>query len=237
MTGTGLLRADPAVADSPIVPALQARSLYRFFRAGGAETLALKGVSLDVAAGEMVAVVGPSGSGKSTLLLLLAGMDEPDGGTVTVQGQRQSHQDEKLQARIRAHATGILFQSGNLVPHLDLTANIELIQHLTHLHRRASIPDLLAMVGLDSRAHAYPNELSGGEMARAGLAVALANDPVVLLADEPTGELDGATEAGILHLLRERADVGMAIVVASHSPAVAAAADRVVTLTDGVVTA
>lgn len=217
-------------------PALRADSLYRFFRAGGAETLALKGVSLTVAAGEMVAVVGPSGSGKSTLLLLLAGMDEPDGGAVTVQGQPQSHQDEKMQAQLRAHSTGILFQSGNLIPHLSVTANITLAQYLIQRELRPPIPDLLDMVGLTARAGAYPNELSGGEVARAGLAVALANNPAVLLADEPTGELDATTETQILQLLRRRAAAGVAILVASHSPAVAAAADRVITLTDGVIT-
>lgn len=213
---------------------LQARNLYRFFRAGGEETLALKGVSLQVAAGEMVAVVGPSGSGKSTLLLLLAGMDEPDGGSVVIDGQQVSHQDETVQAAVRARSTGILFQSGNLIAHLPVTANIELAQRLVPRRDRRSIPALLGILGLTARAQAYPNELSGGELARAGLAVALANDPAVLLADEPTGELDVTTEAQIIGLLRDRAAAGVAVLVATHSPAVAAAADRVVVLTDGV---
>lgn len=227
-----LAAAPPARPTSE--PALQARDLYRFFRAGGEETLALKGVSLQVAAGEMVAVVGPSGSGKSTLLLLLAGMDEPDGGSVVIDGKQVSHQDETVQAAVRARSTGILFQSGNLIAHLPVTANIELAQRLVPRRDRRSIPDLLGILGLTARAQAYPNELSGGELARAGLAVALANDPAVLLADEPTGELDVTTEAQIIGLLRDRAAAGVAVLVATHSPAVAAAADRVVVLTDGV---
>ena len=207
-------------------------SLYRFFRAGDEETLALRGVSLSVEAGEIVAVVGPSGSGKSTLLSLLAGLDEPDGGTVYVHRQRLSHQSEPARARLRARMIGVLFQSGNLLAHLTVTGNIELAQRLGDRAGRPHIPDLLATLGLSGRGAAYPGELSGGELARAGLAVALANNPAVLLADEPTGELDAHTETQVLDLLRARADQGVAILVASHSPAVAAA-DRVITLTDG----
>lgn len=215
---------------------LDAVSLYRFFRAGDEETLALRGVSLNVDAGEIVAVVGPSGSGKSTLLSLLAGLDEPDGGTVYVHGQRLSHQSEPVRAGLRARMIGVLFQSGNLLAHLTVTGNIEIAQRLADHAARPHIPDLLAGLGLSSRAAAYPGELSGGELARAGLAVALANNPAVLLADEPTGELDAHTETQVLHLLKTRADHGVAILVASHSPAVAAAANRVITLTDGQVT-
>ena len=216
--------------------ALEANSLYRFFRAGDEETLALRGVSLHVAAGEIVAVAGPSGSGKSTLLSLLAGLDEPDGGTVYVHGQRLSHQSEANRARLRARMIGVLFQSGNLLPHLTVTGNIELAQRLADNAARPHIPDLLAGLGMTARAAAYPGELSGGELARAGLAVALANNPAVLLADEPTGELDAHTETQVLDLLRARTEHGVAILVASHSPAVAAAADRVITLSDGRVT-
>ena len=222
--------------DAPRRHALEADSLYRFFRAGEEETLALRGVSLHVAAGEMVAVVGPSGSGKSTLLSLLAGLDEPDGGTVHVHVHRLSHQSEAVRARLRARMIGVLFQSGNLLPHLTVTGNIEIAQRLADHADRPHIPDLLAGLGLTGRAAAYPGELSGGELARAGLALALANNPAVLLADEPTGELDAHTETQVLDLLRARTEHGVAILVASHSPAVAAAADRVITLTDGRVT-
>ena len=227
-------RAQPDANDS--AAALDAHSLYRFFRAGEEETLALQGVSLQMTAGELIAVVGPSGSGKSTLLACLAGIDEPDGGTVRVAGARLSHQPEAVRARLRAQHIGLLFQSTNLLQHLTVTQNVRLAQSLTAPTQRPTIDALLGILGLRARADAYPSQLSGGELARAGLAVALANDPAVLLADEPTGELDLATEADVLELLRERAGSGVAILVASHSPAVAASADRVVTMSDGRIT-
>lgn len=216
--------------------AIEARSLYRFFRSGEEETLALRGVSLEVAAGELVVVVGPSGSGKSTLLACLAGLDEPDGGTVLVEGHRMSHQPEPVRSRMRAERIGIMGQSSNLFEHLTVRANIAFVDALAADPRRAS-HDVLDAVGLSSRAEAYPSELSGGEAARAGLAMALAGDPAVVLADEPTGELDSATETGVLALLVEAARGGVAVVVASHSPAVAAAADHLVRLEDGRVVA
>jgi len=213
-------------------PAVQARSLYRFFRAGEEETLALRGVSLEVAAGELVVVVGPSGSGKSTLLSCLAGLDDPDGGTVHVEGRRLSHRPEPVRAAMRASRIGVLAQSGNLFEHLTVAANVAFVR-FTPRHDRRRTRDVLAWVGLRERAGAYPGELSGGEAARAGLAVALAGDPAVVLADEPTGELDSASEFSILDLLVRTTQYGVAVVVASHSPVVAAAADRLVELQDG----
>ena len=230
----GHARSGPDIADRPA--ALDAHSLYRFFRAGDEETLALQGVSLCLQAGEFVAVVGPSGSGKSTLLSCLAGIDEPDGGMVRIDGNRLSHQPEPLRARLRARQIGLLFQSANLLQHLTVAQNVRLAQSVANRNHRATIDSLLKSLGVQNRARAYPSQLSGGELARAGLAVALANDPVVLLADEPTGELDLATERGVLELLGARARSGVAILVASHSPAVAAAADRVITLADGRIT-
>jgi putative ABC transport system ATP-binding protein len=213
-------------------PPLAANSLYRFFRAGDEETLALQGVSLAVAAGELVAVAGPSGSGKSTLLVCLAGMDNPDGGVVRIHGQRISHQPEAVQARMRAQHIGLVFQSSNLLPHLTVSRNVRLAQALTR-QRHQPAAAILDALGIGHRARAYPGQLSGGELARAGLAVALANDPMVMLADEPTGELDSATERVVLDLLVERANAGSAVLIVSHSPAVAAAADRVIRLSDG----
>lgn len=213
--------------------ALEARSLYRFFRAGDEETLALQGVSLSVEAGEFVVIAGPSGSGKSTLLSCLAGLDDPDGGTVRIGGRRLSHQPEPVRARLRARTVGLMLQSGNLFDHLTLTQNITMAQRLARRADRADPAALMSSLGVAARAQGRPDELSGGELARAGLAVALANNPVVLLADEPTGELDHGTEQQVLALIGARALAGVAIVVASHSPAVAAAADRVMTLADG----
>jgi len=218
------------------VPALQARDLYRFFRTGDDETLALRGVSLTVDPGETVAVVGPSGSGKSTLLSCLAGLDEPAGGTVTVGGEQISHRPEADRARIRARRIGVLMQSRNLLPHLDVRANIRLAQAAGDQHDRRYGPDeLLEQVGLGERRRALPQELSGGELARAGLAVALANDPDVVLADEPTGELDGHSEEQILTLLRERVRQGAGLLVVTHSSEVVRIADRVISLRDGAV--
>jgi putative ABC transport system ATP-binding protein len=213
--------------------ALEAADLYRFYHAGSEETLALRGVSLSVEAGEVVAVTGPSGSGKSTLLACLAGLDEPDGGTVRILGEPLSRRSEEHRARIRARSIGVLFQSANLLEHLTVVANIRLAQRLAD---RPAIPDidqLLSAVALTERAGARPSQLSGGEAVRAGLAVAVANSPPVLLADEPTGELDGASSERILQLLVDRARAGTAIVVVTHNQAVARSADRIVNLADG----
>jgi putative ABC transport system ATP-binding protein len=215
--------------------ALHAESLYRFFRAGDEETLALRGVSLEVHPGQFVALVGPSGSGKSTLMSCLAGIDEPDGGTVRVTDHRMSHQSEPVRAQLRGRRIGLLFQSANLIAHLSVRDNVRLAQRLANRKDRPDVPELLTSLGIDSRAGAYPGQLSGGETARAGLAVALANRPAVLLADEPTGELDAGTEAQVLQIFSALAATGAAILVASHSPAVAAAADRIITITDGAV--
>lgn len=227
----------PASGRGSAETAVDASSLYRFYRAGDEETLALQGVSLTLRGGEVVAITGPSGSGKSTLLACLAGLDEPDGGTVRISGQRISHQTEPVRARLRAQRIGLLLQTGNLFSHLSVAQNVVVAQRLGHPAQRPGVAQLLDSLGIAGRAHAHPDELSGGELARAGLAVALANNPVVVLADEPTGELDGATEDQVLRLLRSRAEHGVAIVIASHSRAVAATADRVIALTDGRVAA
>ncbi|MFE7127825.1 ABC transporter ATP-binding protein [Streptomyces sp. NPDC057617] len=214
---------------------LSAHSLYRFFRAGEEETFALQGVGLDVGKGEIVAVMGPSGSGKTTLLSCLAGLDEPDGGMVRITGLPLSHQPEHLRSRLRARHIGVLFQSGNLLEHLTVAGNVRLAQRLSRTpdHARQQVRDLLDRTGIAGRADALPRQLSGGEAARAGLAVALANDPAVVLADEPTGEVDAETERRILALLRERAAAGTSMVVVTHSQAVASAADRVLRMRDG----
>ena len=213
-------------------PVLEVTEIYRFFRSGEDETMALRGVSLTVSAGEFVAVVGPSGSGKSTLLSCAAGLDEPAGGTVRVRGERMSHRPEIERSRLRASAIGMLLQSGNLIGHLDVAANIRLAGRLVG-NRRPAVASLLDSVGLTHRARAVPSELSGGESSRAGLAVALANRPPLLLADEPTGELDLEAEAVVLGLLRRHAEQGGGVLVVTHSQRVQDAADRVVRLADG----
>lgn len=216
-----------------MAPVLEAERLFRFFHAGEEETLALRGVTLIVEPGEMVAVTGPSGSGKSTLLACLAGLDEPDGGMVKVAGQVMSRRPEPERAALRARSIGMVFQSANLLEHLTLDQNLALAQSLAGSRHRERRATLLQKLGLDRRARAFPSELSGGEAARAGLAVALANNPAVVLADEPTGEVDATTEARVLNLLRERTESGVAVIVVTHSRSVSAEADRVVELLDG----
>jgi putative ABC transport system ATP-binding protein len=218
-------------------PRLEAHELYRFFHTGDEEVLALRGVSLKADAGETVAVIGPSGSGKSTLLACLAGLDRPDGGTVRIDGLPISRRSEAERAAIRARSVGVVYQADNLIGHLTVDGNVALAQRLAGATRPSTRRDLLERLGIGRRARAYPAQLSGGEAVRAALAVALANDPAVLVADEPTGELDSSTEAQVLELLRDHAEAGTTIVVATHSEAVAAAARHVVRLLDGVVAA
>jgi putative ABC transport system ATP-binding protein len=218
---------------------LEATDLYRFFHAGDDETLALRGVSLTVEAGEVVAVTGPSGSGKSTLLACLAGLDEPDGGVVRIDGERLSRRTEDERARLRALRVGMLFQQANLVGHLSVDDNVKLTRRLAP-RPDADLPsraELLDRCGIAGRAHARPAQLSGGELARAGLAVALANGPRVVLADEPTGELDEATARRVVDLLHRQAADDAAVLVVTHSPEIAALAHREVRLSDGRVVA
>jgi putative ABC transport system ATP-binding protein len=212
---------------------LQARDLYRFYHAGEDETLALRGVSLSLLPGETVAIVGPSGSGKSTLINCLAGLDEPDGGWVDVMGQRMTRRPEAVRSRLRARHIGILLQSGNFLEHLTIDDNLGLAQFLAGSRRTAHSNAALAAVGVASRARAVPAQLSGGELARAGIALATVNQPAILFADEPTGEVDSASEAVVLDLFRERARNGGANLVVTHSDAVASIAARVLRLVDG----
>jgi putative ABC transport system ATP-binding protein len=219
--------------------ALEARDLYRFYHAGDDETLALRGVSLQVSAGELVAVVGPSGSGKSTLLACLAGFDEPDGGSVRIEGRVVTRRPEAERALLRARGVGFVFQGRNLVGHLDVETNLKVVQGLAKQSHGGALRrrEVLEQLGIAHRARAYPSQLSGGEAVRVGLAAALVNDPPVVLADEPTSEIDGDAEQRVLALLRRQVDAGRAVVVATHSEAVAKAATRVVALLDGVVVA
>jgi putative ABC transport system ATP-binding protein len=216
------------------VPVLEARGLHRFFRRGGEEVAALRDVSITLCPGELVAVVGPSGSGKSTLLNLLAGLDDPDGGSVRVDGRQLSHQSATVQARLRGRLIGVLTQTSGLVEHLDVLGNLRLAASFRP--DKVSTEDLrtlLAAVQLADRAGARPSTLSGGETARANLAVALAGGPRVLLADEPTAEVSTAEEATLLDLLRQLQPTDGATVLVTHSAVVADAADRVLHLVDG----
>ncbi len=213
---------------------VDARGLHRFYRRGGEEVPALRDVSISVRPGELVAVVGPSGSGKSTLLNLLAGLDDPDGGNVTVAGELLSHQSPRRQAEVRARSIGVMTQGNGLIEHLNVIDNVRLAGSFRpHPPTESEVLALLDAVGLRDRSGARPSTLSGGESARANLVVALAGGPRLLLADEPTAEVSDAEEASLLDLLRELRADDRATVVVTHSAAVADAADRVVSLVDG----
>jgi putative ABC transport system ATP-binding protein len=212
---------------------LEAFDLYRFYHTGEDETLALRGVSLHVDAGETVVVMGPSGSGKSTLLSCLVGLDEPDGGHVELVGRRLTRKPEAERAAMRAAEIGILLQSRNLFEHLSVADNMRLQMRLARKLDKQRLERLIDLVGLTHRRQARPSQLSGGEAARAGLAVALSSDPKVLLADEPTGEVDAETERDILRLFASRRQNGGATLIVTHSDALAAHADRVIRLLDG----
>jgi len=214
-------------------PAIEARELYRFYHIGDDETRALRGVTMEVNPGEIVAVVGPSGSGKSTLIACLAGLDDPDGGFVYVNGERLSRRDEKTRTSMRARLIGILLQSGNLFDHLTVEQNVRLKMRLALKSEPARVSEVLELVGIAKRRHAYPTQLSGGEASRAGLAVALAPRPPILIADEPTGEVDSETEQRILALFQEHRAGGGAILIVTHSEAIAGRADRIIRLDDG----
>ena len=222
-----------SITEASAEPVLRADELYRFFHVGDEEAVALRGVSLLAMPGEMVAVVGPSGSGKSTLLRCLAGLEEPDGGAVRVANHRITRRPESERSALRARWVGVLQQSGNLLDHLTVRQNVAFARMFCDEPPTRDVEDILGEVGLETRADARPSRLSGGEAARAGLAVALANDPPVVLADEPTAEVDQANEEIVVDLMRRRAAEGGCVVVVTHSARVADACNRAVHLSDG----
>jgi putative ABC transport system ATP-binding protein len=212
-------------------PVLEARGLHRFFRRGGDEVAALRDVSLAVAAGELVAVRGPSGCGKSTLLALLAGLDQPDAGEVRLDGRALTYRDAPDATALRRETIGVLPQSGGLVEHLRVRDNVRVAALVRGVH--VDVEAILDSVGIRDRARAWPSQLSGGETARAGLAVALVGPPRLLLADEPTAEVSSAEEETLLALLLDTRPATGATVVVTHSDTVAAAAHRVLDLRAG----
>jgi putative ABC transport system ATP-binding protein len=212
---------------------LETTELYRFFHAGDDEVVALRGVTITLNPGEFTVLRGPSGSGKSTLLACLAGLDEPDGGVVSVLGERMTRRPEPERARLRARHFGMLMQSGNLFEHLTVRANVRLQMQISGHGRPEEIDGLLDSLGLGGLAGVLPAHLSGGEAARAGLAVALAAKPSILLCDEPTAEVDAGTEQLVIDRLIENCTSGAAVLVVTHSPALAARADRMIDIRDG----
>ena len=214
---------------------LEARSLTRTFRSGPRTLTVLDDVSLGVARGEFVAVMGKSGSGKSTLLALLAGLDRPTAGSVLIDGEAIENKSESQLALLRRKKIGFVFQSFQLLGNFTAEENVMLpLELLGSGDARGRAGALLDRVGLGGRGHHYPSQLSGGEQQRVALARAFASDPPLLLADEPTGNLDGETGRLVLDTtLQLRADHGTTLVLVTHDPGLAALADRTVRLRDG----
>jgi len=221
--------AAPAYNPAPMqpnAPRIAAHDLVKRLTSGGEPLTVLDGVSLEIAAGDSVAIVGPSGSGKSTLLALLAGLDRPTAGSVEIDGQRIDTLSEDALALLRRHKIGFVFQSFQLLANLTALENVllplELARRPNALQRAQ---DLLTAVGLRERMSHYPSQLSGGEQQRVALARAFGPSPAILYADEPTGNLDAATGASVLHLLDElRAREGTTLVLVTHDKDVAARA-------------
>jgi putative ABC transport system ATP-binding protein len=217
-------------------PAVRLRGARRTFTAELAPVRALRGIDLDVADGEFVAVMGPSGCGKSTLLNIVAGLDTVDDGTVEVAGQRIDGRDENWLAKFRRHHIGIVFQFFNLLDGVSALDNIVLPGVLGGMRRKAAesrARELLDLLGLGDRSQQVPAVLSGGQRQRLAIARALVNSPTLLLADEPTGALDSDGGIEVLELFRRLHDTGQTIVMVTHSNDVAAGADRQVVMRDG----
>ena len=217
---------------------LEARGLAKTYDTGGTEVLALRGVDLAIERGEFVAIMGPSGCGKSTLLNLLAGLDRPTAGEVLLDGERIDQLSEAELARLRRRRIGFVFQFFNLLPALSAVENVELPLLLVGRRRkeaRRAATELMGELGIGDRPADAPVQLSGRQQQRVALARALANTPDIVLGDEPTGNLDSAAAREVLQLMRAARDRGQTLLLVTHDARVAAAADRVVALRDGLV--
>jgi ABC-type lipoprotein export system ATPase subunit len=215
---------------------LRARGLRKEYGKGEGLVRAVDGVDLDIDAGETVAVMGPSGCGKSTLLHLLGGLDRPSGGEVSLNGRRIDDLSEKALARMRRTAVGFVFQAFHLMEELTAIENVELSALLGGRSPRAArrrAEELLEQVGLADRARFLPSALSGGQRQRVAIARALSNEPLVVLADEPTGNLDSAATLDVLRLFESLHESGQTLVVVTHDARIAATADRMISMRDG----
>jgi putative ABC transport system ATP-binding protein len=215
---------------------LETRDIVKAYTMGSAVVNAVDGISLAAASGDFISIMGPSGSGKTTLLNLLGCIDRPTGGEVLVEGDNVAHLSNAALDRLRLHKIGFVFQRVNLIPILSAVENVELPMDMAGMKpaaRRTRAMELLCAVGLERRSAHRPGQLSAGEQQRVGVARALANDPAVILADEPTGNLDSKTAAGICDLLLSLNRRGQTIIMVTHDPEVGAIAARRITIRDG----
>ena len=221
---------------SHVQPALRTHGLEKEYGHGAGLVRALDAVELEVASGETLAVMGPSGCGKSTLLHLLGGLERPSAGEVWLAGRRIDQLSERALARLRRHAIGFVFQAFHLMDELTAVENVELPALLAgrspHPARRRAL-ELLERVGLTDRAEHLPSALSGGERQRVAIARALSNEPLVVLADEPTGNLDSAATLDVLRLLDSLRATGQTLLIVTHDARIAATADRLISMRDG----
>ncbi len=218
---------------------IQTESVTKTYDLGAAEVQALRGVSLEIDEGEYVAIMGPSGSGKSTLMHILGCLDSPSAGRYHLRGDEVSRLSSAALARVRNREIGFVFQNFNLLPRVDLVDNVALPLvyqgGVSRKRRRGKAASLLDRLGLGHRLEHRPNELSGGERQRASIARALVNEPSILLADEPTGNLDSRTGQEIMDLIGELSREGRTIILVTHDANVAAHADRTIQIEDGTV--
>ena len=229
--------APTGVVIDAAVRAIDATKIYA--GSGDEPVRALDSVSLEVRAGEMVALVGPSGCGKSTLLNLIGCVDLPSSGTIEVGGRSTSSLDDDALTALRRERIGTVFQFFNLLPAMTIAENVALplvLQRRPRAEVDARVTAALASVGIGDKARAYPSQVSGGQMQRAAIARATVHDPAIVLADEPTGNLDSQSGATVLTLLRTFANNGQAILMATHSPEAASVCDRIVRMQDGRIT-
>jgi ABC-type lipoprotein export system ATPase subunit len=218
------------------LPAIEARGLYQIYREAEVETVALRGAELVLEHASWTSLMGPSGSGKSTLIHVLAGLLEPSGGSVMIDGRDITRLPPPERARVRRRNIGLVLQRDNLHPLLDVADNVALPLRLDERPARevrARVDELLEQTGLADRRRHRVGQLSGGEAQRVAIALAVAPRPRVLLTDEPTGELDETTAAGVLVLLEELRVAGTAVLTVTHNPHVAERADRILTMRDG----
>jgi putative ABC transport system ATP-binding protein len=227
----------PTPAATPASPLIACRDLSRKYRKGETEVLALDGLNLEVTAGEFLAVMGPSGSGKSTLLNLLAGLDSPTEGSVVIAETEVSTLSQAERTRWRAKTIGFVFQTFNLIPVLTAAENVDLplaLKRLGRGERRERVATALELVGLADRADHYPHQLSQGQEQRVGIARAIVTDPPIILADEPTGNLDAAAAAEVVELFKVLAErFGKTVIMVTHDSRMARQAARVLGLAKG----